>query len=210
MVSIGLPAAPGKALGRPSCATFPDAPKMQRPPDGRHWRRAQSSRGVRSCPGSGYVDAMHRHQVVSQPTSMCSLSSREGSPQSSCRLGSRWTRLETSPLISSLARGSLGGQASWPRTQSSRSNSWCVCGGSWHIHGQPGPVIVGWPLSLCSVLCAPFSAFSSRLCSICPVALEGRGASTAPAGRPFGFPAVSSGRVIRPELGTGSRGPWAG
>jgi hypothetical protein len=154
--------------------------------------------------------------IVSQPTSIAvcpverageqraTYCSRRG--RADWAAGSELMRLETSPLISSLARGSLGGQAS-PRTQSARSNSGVSVVVLGTYTGSRALSLVGWP-SLVPVLCAPFSAISSRLCpfSWC----SGGGLPTAPAGRPFGILAVRSARVIRPELGHGSRGPWAG
>lgn len=174
MVSIGLPAAPGKALGRPSCATFPDAPKIQRPPEALaagpiltrggcgSWRcgsqstyqaRDMSTRCIRSSRSRPPCGVCPLERAGEQRATCCS------PQQSSCRLGSRLTRrLETSPLISSLARGSLGGQASWPRGPDTvLSIQFLVCLWWFLAHTRAaGPCHCRLALSsLCSVLHSP-------------------------------------------------------
>lgn len=118
-------------------------------------------------------------------------------------------RLETSPLISSLARASLGGQASWP-PDTVLSIQFLVCLWWFLAHTRAaGPCHCRLALSCPCALCSILRVFVPSLFDLSLGG--GGGASTAPAGRPsFGFPAVNSARVIRPELGTGSRGPWAG
>lgn len=198
MVSIGLPAAPGKALGRPA-QHFPMPPRCNA--HQRHWQLAagpiltretgaELALRVPAYPSSGYVDAMH--QVVSQPTSIhwpvLSVPSRGRAsrelhaavPQSSCRLGSRLMRLETSPLISSLARGSLGGQASWP-PDTVLSIQFLVCLWWFLAHTRAaGPCHCRLALSCPCALCSILRVFVPSLFDLS----LGGGASTAPAGRP--------------------------
>lgn len=115
--------------------------------------RDMSTRCIRSSRSRPPCGVCPLERVGEQRATCCS------PQQSSCRLGSRLTRrLETSPLISSLARGSLGGQASWPRGPDTvLSIQFLVCLWWFLAHTRAaGPCHCRLALSsLCSVLHSP-------------------------------------------------------